>query len=370
MKKILFIIGTRPDAIKCAPLIKELKKIKNKFDVKVCSTGQHKEMLEPVLAFFEIKVDFDLKVMVEDQTIINTITSTLKGLNTLFTKFKPDYVIVQGDANPSISGSLAAYYSGIKIIHLEAGLRSGNKKSPFPEEGNRILTSHLADIHFAPTLLSKMNLKKEGIIKNVFVVGNTVVDALLLAKEKILKEKFVFKFNNKINFNKKIILITGHRRESFGKPLENILLSVKKLAESHPELEFVYPVHLNPNVKKPVENILSGKKNIHLIPPVNYPEMVYLMDKSNLIITDSGGVQEEAPSFGKPILVTREVTERSEGIDSGAAVLVGSDKNKIIATTEKLLINEVFYKKMSQKKNPYGDGQSSKKITSILLDLI
>ena len=368
MKKILFILGTRPDAIKCAPLIIELKKTKT-FSVKVCSTGQHKEMLKPVFDFFEIDVDFDLKIMTKNQSLITSISQTILGLEKIKDKFLPDFVIVQGDANPAIGGSLFAFYNKIPIIHLEAGLRSGDMNSPYPEEGNRIVVSHLANFHLAPTRLAANNLKKENIKKNIFIVGNTVIDSLFIAKNKINKFR-PSRDLKKINFDKKIILITGHRRENFGKPIEEILKAIKELAIKYSDIEFVYPVHLNPNVKNPVEKILSKQDNIHLINPLDYPSLVYLMNKSYLVITDSGGIQEEAPSLGKPIVVTRNTTERSEGVVAGTAILVGTNPKKLKSAVEKLIKNKEFYKKMSKIKSPYGDGKSSKKIKTILLRLI
>jgi len=369
MKKILFIFGTRPEAIKLAPLVKEVQKHPTNLDCKVCVTAQHREMLDQVLNFFDIKPDYDLDLMQKNQSLTDITVRALSGLSDIIASFQPDYIIVQGDTTTAFTGALAGYYHKSKVVHIEAGLRTGNKYSPYPEEMNRILAGHITDYHFAPTKGAEMNLKNEGINDNIWVVGNTVIDALFLGLNIIKNEgddyfKDEFDF---IDFSKRIILVTGHRRESFGEPFLNICHALSEIVE-HNDVELVYPVHLNPNVKEPVHKILAGTKNIHLIDPLNYPELIWLMEKSHLIITDSGGIQEEGPSLGKPILVMREVTERMEGVDAGTALLVGTDKKLIINSANKLLNDEAEYQKMAKAINPYGDGKTSERITRILMD--
>jgi len=367
MFKILFIFGTRPEAIKMAPLIKEFKN-NNEFDVKVCVTAQHREMLDQVLNFFKIKPDYDLNLMKPNQSLFDITTNGLKGLEKVLDIEKPNLVFVQGDTTTAFVGALAGFYKKIKVAHIEAGLRSHNKYSPFPEEINRVLVGHIADYHFAPTERAKKNLYNEGIKKNVWVVGNTVIDALFLGLDIIKKEgkdKY-YKFFEFVDFSKKIILVTSHRRESFGEPFRNICYALKELANKYDDVEIVYPVHLNPNVRKPVNQILSGHPRIHLIEPLSYPYLIWLMSKSYLILTDSGGVQEEAPSLGKPVLVMREVTERVEGIEAGTAKLVGSNKDKIIQGVKLLIENEKEYNKMAKASNPYGDGKASNRILEII----
>ncbi|MFA5879531.1 MAG: UDP-N-acetylglucosamine 2-epimerase (non-hydrolyzing) [Candidatus Margulisiibacteriota bacterium] len=366
--KILFIFGSRPEAIKMAPLIKAFEKESEFFDTKICVTSQHREMLDQVLTFFQIKPDYDLNIMKPNQTLFDITILGLKGLEPVLEKEQPDLIFVQGDTTTAFIGALAGYYKKIKVAHLEAGLRSNNKYSPFPEEINRILAGHIADFHFAPTLNAQKNLEKEGITENIFVVGNTVIDALFLGLEIInqsqKEENFQEKFSN-INFNKKIILVTGHRRESFGKPFLDICEALKEIALTE-DVEIIYPVHLNPNVRKPVFEILKDQKNIHLIEPLTYPYLIWLMNKSYLVLTDSGGIQEEAPSLGKPVLVMREVTERTEGVTSGTAIMVGTDKAKILSETKRLLKNKSEYEKIAKAVNPYGDGTTSKQIVSLL----
>jgi len=368
-KKFLLVFGTRPEAIKLAPLFFELKNNFKFFDVKICLTSQHKQMLYPIMDFFGIKSDFDLRIMKKNQTLFDVTSRVLIGMDNVLRKYSPDVVIVQGDTTSALVGALAAFYKKIKVAHLEAGLRTHNKYSPFPEEINRILVSRLADYNFAPTALAVKNLQSEGVRKNTWMVGNTVIDSLFLTLNKIKKghldSKFIKNFTN-IDFSKKIILVTGHRRENFGRPLNNICKALKELAIKYPGLEIIYPVHLNPNVSAPVNKILGKINNIHLIKPLDYPEFVWLMNKSYLIITDSGGVQEEAPALGKPVLVTREVTERPEGIKAGTAKLVGNDKYTIIKEVTKLLNNKDYYSSISRAVNPYGDGLSSQKVVKIL----
>ncbi len=371
MKKILFVFGTRPEAIKMAPLIKEFKKYPQLFNVKICVTGQHREMLDQVLDFFKIIPDYDLNLMKPNQTLYTVTAEVLLGLETIIKEFQPDNMWVQGDTTTVMAGSLAAFYAGVTVSHLEAGLRSGNKLSPFPEEINRKITGHVADYHFAPTERSVRSLNAEGIIKNIWHVGNTVIDALFLGLDIIKKdgeEKFIHYFKG-IDFSKRIILITGHRRESFGQPFIDMCEAMKTIASDYPDAELVYPVHLNPNVRKTVNPILSNLKNVQLIEPLDYPYLIWLMSKSYLVLTDSGGIQEEAPSLGKPVLVMRDVTERQEGIESGTAKLVGTNKDIIINEASKLLDNKDYYSSMANAVNPYGNGTTSKQIVDIYKEI-
>ncbi len=367
-RKILFVFGTRPEGIKLAPLIREFTNPELGFLVKVCITAQHREMLDGVINFFGLAVDFDLNLMKSGQTLFDITSKGLEGMKKVLEEYQPDLIFVQGDTITALVGALAGYYEKIKVAHIEAGLRSFNKFSPFPEEINRVLISHIADYHFCPTAMAKNNLQNEGIKKNVFVVGNTVVDALNLGLkivqknyEKSFREKFSF-----IDFDKKMILVTGHRRESFGETFENMCSAMLDIVQRNSDVEIVYPVHFNPNVRKPVNKILKNKERVHLIEPVEYPEMVWLMKQSYLILTDSGGIQEESPSLGKPVLVMREVTEREEGIKAGTAKLVGTNKNRIVEEVEKLLRNKRAYSKMAKSKNPYGDGKASYRIRKII----
>jgi len=372
VKKILFIFGTRPEAIKMAPVIKKLKEA-DVFNVKVCVTAQHREMLDEVLKIFEINPDYDLDIMKKNQDLYDITSNILLGLKNVLDDFKPNLVMVHGDTTTTFSASLAAFYKKIDIAHIEAGLRSGNIYSPYPEEANRKMTSILAKYHFAPTLKAKENLIKEGLNeKNIIVTGNTVIDSLFWVIKKIendskLKDKILKRLN--FSFDSKFILVTGHRRENFGQGFLNICEALKEIALKHKDINIVYPVHLNPNVREPVNKILNGIENIKLIEPLNYLEFVYLMSKSYLILTDSGGVQEEAPSLKKPVLVMRDTTERPEGIEAGCLRLVGTDKRKIVKEVEKLLDDENEYKKMSKCKNPYGDGKASERIVEFLKDV-
>lgn len=369
MQKLLFIFGTRPEAVKMAPLIKEFEKHPDHFDVKVAVTGQHREMLDQVLQFFNIKPDYDLNLMKPNQTLFDVTADALRGMEKILEEVKPDLVIVQGDTTTVFAGALAGFYKKVSVAHLEAGLRSGDKYSPFPEEINRILTGHIADYHWCPTEKARENLLAEGIKdEKIHVVQNTVIDALFLALD-LLKEEGdekYLEFFKDVDFNKKLILVTAHRRESFGQPFENICNAVKELSTKYPDVEFVYPVHLNPNVREVVFRILSDIPNIHLMDPLDYPYMVWIMNKAHIVLTDSGGVQEEAPSLGKPVIVLRDVTERQEGVDAGTAKLVGTDKELIINATSALLDNEQEYEKMAKAVNPYGDGTTSKKIVKLL----
>ena len=366
--KILLIFGTRPEAIKMAPLVKMFEKSDSVYELKICVTGQHREMLDQVLDFFDIKPDFDLALMKKNQTLSELSSSLMDGITNVLQEFKPDYSIVQGDTTTAMIGALASFYQNIRVCHLEAGLRSGNRYSPFPEEVNRLLISNIADIHFVPTKTSYENLINEGIKDNVYTVGNTVVDAVYKTLE-IIESKDSSQFKDEfkdIDFTKRIVLVTGHRRESFGRPLKNICSSLKKLAEQNHDIEIIYPVHLNPNVTNEVQSILKDVTNIKLIKPIDYPSMIWLMSKSYIVITDSGGIQEEAPSLGVPVLVTRDVTERIEGIEAGTAVLVGSKKQKILDLASKLLDDKDFYLSMSKISNPYGDGKTSQRVVEII----
>ncbi len=368
-KSLLFIFGTRPEAIKLAPLIKVFQKERSKFNVKICITSQHKEMLKQVMDFFQIEPDFNLNIMKYNQSIFDITSNGIKKLNKVLVKSRPDIIFVQGDTTTAFVGALAGFYKKIKVAHIEAGLRSFNKFAPFPEEINRVLISHIADYHFAPTKKAKQNLVKEGIKENIYIVGNTVIDALQLGLKLIKnneeKYKKYFKF---LNFNKKIILVTGHRWESFGEGFRSICNALKEIALKYKDtIEIIYPVHLNPNVQRPVKKILGNTKNIHLLKPLSYPYFLYLMKNCWLILTDSGGIQEEAPSLGKPVFVMRDVTERAEGITKGTAILVGTNKIRIVKEVEKMLYNPRRYIKMAKVKNPYGDGRASYQIKDVIL---
>jgi len=368
---LLFIFGTRPEAIKLAPLVREFKS-RPGMKVLVCVTAQHREMLDQVLSFFEIIPDYDLNIMQSNQTLFDVTVVGLKALELVLEDSKPDLVLVQGDTTTSFIGALAAYYKKIKIAHIEAGLRSGNKYSPFPEEMNRVLASHLADFHFTPTRQSVGNLERENIKAHLYKVGNTVIDALFLGLELIRKqEESVYeKYFPQVQLQKRIVLITGHRRESFGGPFEDICNAIREVAEKFDDVEFVYPVHLNPNVQEPVKRILKGLNNVHLIAPLDYPQFIWLMNRSHIVLTDSGGLQEEAPALGKPVLVMREVTERQEGVDAGTAKLVGTDRSVIVKELTTLLSDERAYQSMAKAVNPYGDGTSCKQIADLVVDIL
>ncbi len=373
--KILVVFGTRPEAIKMAPVVRALKTDDN-FETKVCVTGQHREMLDQVLQLFNITPDYDLNIMKKNQDLSDITSHVIIGLRKTLNEFKPDRVLVHGDTTTTMAASLAGYYAQVPVCHIEAGLRTGNIYSPWPEEMNRKLTSSICDIHFAPTQWAKQNLINEGIQEEqVEVTGNTVIDALLWVTEKIkadsnleksLEETFSF-LPQKNDVKERIILVTGHRRENFGKPLEDMCKSLLKLAENK-NVRIVYPVHLNPNVQKPVYAILGNQSRIHLIEPQCYVPFVYLMNKAYFVITDSGGIQEEAPSLGKPVLVTRETTERPEAVKAGTVKLVGSSPHKILKESEQLLNNTEYYKQISCMHNPYGDGKASERILRRLRD--
>lgn len=370
MNKILAVVGTRPEAIKMAPVIGEIKKEEN-FDVKICSTSQHKMMLNQVFKLFGIRSDFDLNVMSPNQSLNQISSKIIKGLDKVFSVYKPDLVLVHGDTSTTFSAALCAFHNKIKIGHIEAGLRTHNISSPWPEEANRCLTSLLTDFHFAPTRQAKLNLLKEGIKQNkVIVTGNTVIDALntivkLLKTDLKIRNQMKKKFRF-LDDKKSLILVTGHRRENFGMGLENICESLLEISLSNKNVQIVYPVHLNPNVKKPVQKLLKGKDNIHLIEPQDYLSFSHLMLKSKIILTDSGGIQEEAISLKKPVLVMREFTEREEALKLGAVKLVGSSKKVIVNSVMELLSDSKKYKKMILSNNPYGNGTASKSISSFL----
>ena len=369
MKNILLVIGTRPEAIKIAPLIIKLKQQNQFFNTKVCLTAQHRQMLDQVLDFFEIKADYDLDLMKPNQNLHTLTADIITAIKPVYDEFKPDWVLVHGDTTTSTAAALAAFYSGVKVAHVEAGLRTFNKQAPFPEEMNRSITGRIADLHFAPTKTSKQNLLNEAIAKEtISITGNTVIDALKLGITKVNEQSNeIDNLKSILNLNKKIILVTGHRRENFGDGFENICKALKVIAENNfDDVEIVYPVHLNPNVQNPVNKLLANQTNIKLIQPLNYEAFIWLMNKSYLIITDSGGVQEEAPSLGKPVLVMREVTERPEAVDAGTVLLVGTDTQKIITEAEQLLHNANAYTLMSNKHNPYGDGLACDRIITIL----
>jgi UDP-N-acetylglucosamine 2-epimerase (non-hydrolysing) len=374
MKKILSIFGTRPEAIKMAPIIHKLKDFPNDFESKVCVTGQHREMLDQVLDLFEISADFDLNIMKSSQTLTNVTCNVLIGLDEVFKLFEPDIVLVHGDTTTTMAACIASYYNKIQVYHIEAGLRTGNIYSPWPEEVNRCLASVICNYHFAPTQNAMDNLLNEGVSKNrIFITGNTVIDALKGIVKRIEQDKTLLKSleNNfsYLNRDKKIILVTGHRRENFGEGFENICEALKMISEINDDVEIVYPVHLNPNVQSTVNRILGNNDKIHLIDPLDYLPFVYMMNISYLIITDSGGVQEEAPSLGKPVLLIRDTTERPEAVDAGTVKLVGKDKNKIILETKNLLEDKDAYESMAKKHNPYGDGKAANRIVSTLLNI-
>jgi UDP-N-acetylglucosamine 2-epimerase (non-hydrolysing) len=376
MMKILSVFGTRPEAIKMAPVIKELEKFPTAFESVVCVTAQHRQMLDQVLDLFAITPLYDLDIMQPGQDLFDITSNVLRGLKAVLEKEKPDIVLVHGDTTTTMVASLAAYYCRIKVGHVEAGLRTFKKFAPFPEEINRKITSTLADVHFAPTTTARKNLVGEGIGRwSVFVTGNTVIDALLgivkkLEIEDVLKSTFDRKFSF-LDPSKKLVLVTGHRRENFGVGFENICRALTEIARRHPDVEILYPVHLNPQVQEPVKRILGsgGIHNIHLIEPVDYLPFVYLMSRSYLIITDSGGVQEEAPSLGKPVLVMRNTTERPEALAAGTVKLVGTDYEKIVKETDILLTDRIEYEKMSGAHNPYGDGKAAARIVKTLINL-
>ena len=369
-KKILTVFGTRPEAIKMAPLVKALAE-DNRFEAKVCVTAQHREMLDQVLELFEITPEYDLNLMKAGQTLNDVTAGILLNLKPVLQEFKPDVVLVHGDTATTLAAALAAYYEQIPVGHVEAGLRTGNIYSPWPEEGNRRLTGALTKYHFAPTETSKQNLLKENFDEqDISITGNTVIDALLMVKDKITTDVLLNRELSKsfqfLDASKKLILVTGHRRESFGCGFERICEALAIIAKRHPDAQIVYPMHLNPNVREPVNRILANVSNIYLIEPQQYLPFIYLMERSYIILTDSGGIQEEAPSLGKPVLVMRDTTERPEAVSAGTVKLVGTNIDEIVSTLEQLLTDKDEYKKMSFAHNPYGDGQACLRILNEL----
>lgn len=372
MIKNLIIFGTRPEAIKMAPLIKEFVKHNEVFETRVCVTAQHREMLDQVLSFFEIIPDYDLDLMKPNQNLYSLTSDIILGLKSVLEEFNPDYVYVHGDTTTTMAASIASFYSGAKVCHVEAGLRTNNKYSPFPEEMNRQITGRIADYHFAPTEQSKQNLLIENVLDDsILITGNTVIDALLESTVKVysIENPEIEKLKSIVDKSRKLILVTGHRRENHGQGFINICEALKEIAVRHADVQIIYPVHLNPNVKGPVYEILSGIDTVQLIEPLAYPAFVWLMNQSYLIITDSGGVQEEAPSLGKPVLVMRDTTERPEAVDAGTVILVGTDKDKIVKECNDLLVSTAKYEKMSALHNPYGDGNACKRIVEHIISL-
>lgn len=383
MKKVMLVFGTRPEAIKMAPLVKEFQKQPKRVETVVCVTGQHREMLDQVLKIFDIKPDYDLNIMKQGQDLYDVTARVLTGMRDVLKEVKPNVVLVHGDTTTSTAAALAAFYQQIPVGHVEAGLRTHNIYSPWPEEMNRLLTGRLATYHFSPTPLSRNNLIKESVDdRNIIITGNTVIDALYWVVDKIKNNKeldneledILSKAGydvNRLNNGKKLVLITGHRRENFGDGFINMCTAIKDLTVKYPDLDFVYPMHLNPNVRKPIHEVfgenLSGLKNMFFIEPLEYLSFVYLMEKSSIVLTDSGGIQEEAPGLGKPVLVMRDTTERPEALYAGTVKLVGTDYNKIVNEVSSLIDDKAAYEKMSKAVNPYGDGLACGRIVNALL---
>lgn len=383
MKKVMLVFGTRPEAIKMAPLVKEFQKQPDRVDTVVCVTGQHREMLDQVLEIFDIRPDYDLNIMKQGQDLYDVTARVLTGMRDVLKEVKPDVVLVHGDTTTSTAAALSAFYQQIPVAHVEAGLRTHNIYSPWPEEMNRLLTGRLATYHFSPTPLSRNNLMREGVDdRNIIVTGNTVIDALYWVIEKIKQDE---KLNNRLigelkasgydidrlSDGKRLVLITGHRRENFGDGFAQMCRAIQTLTDKYPEVDFVYPMHLNPNVRKPIHEVfgedLSGLGNMFFIEPLEYLSFVYLMEKSCIVLTDSGGIQEEAPGLGKPVLVMRDTTERPEALEAGTVKLVGTDYDKIVGEVSFLLDNEQAYEAMSKAVNPYGDGLACGRIVNALL---
>ena len=392
MKTVMLVFGTRPEAIKMAPLVKEFQKYPNDFKTVVCVTGQHREMLDQVLKIFEITPDYDLNIMKQGQDLYDVTARVLTGMRDVFKECKPDVVLVHGDTTTSTAAALAAFYQQIPVGHVEAGLRTHNIYSPWPEEMNRQITGRIATYNFAPTPLSERNLKDESAFGQIFVTGNTVIDALHLVVEKLKNDKKLA--NEQINVLKKagydvrrldpvissgsekprkLVLITGHRRENFGDGFISMVTAMKDLSEKYPEVDFVYPMHLNPNVRKPIHEVfgedLTRYENFFFIEPLQYLEFVYLMEKSTVVLTDSGGIQEEAPGLGKPVLVMRDTTERPEAVTAGTVKLVGTDYNLIVNGVSELLDSKTAYDSMSRAINPYGDGKACKRIIEVIKNI-
>ena len=377
----MLVFGTRPEAIKMAPLVKEFQKYPKEFETIVCVTGQHREMLDQVLRIFEIRPDYDLDIMTQGQDLYDVTARVLTGMRDVLKEAQPDVVLVHGDTTTSTASALAAFYQQIPVGHIEAGLRTHNIYSPWPEEMNRLITGRIATYHFSPTPLSRQNLLAEGIKEEtITVTGNTVIDALYWVVEKIKNNKFLsvelgsfLKTAgydvNRLNDNRRLVLITGHRRENFGDGFIHMCLAIKNLVEKYPQVDFVYPMHLNPNVRKPIHEVFgeTTADNMFFIEPLEYLSFVYLMEKSTLVLTDSGGIQEEAPGLGKPVLVMRDTTERPEALEAGTVKLVGTDYNKIVSEVSALLDNQEYYDRMSKAVNPYGDGKACERIVQNLI---
>lgn len=381
MRNIMFVFGTRPEAIKMCPLVREFQKYPEEFHTIVCVTGQHREMLDQVLNIFDVNPDYDLNIMKQGQDLTDVTARVLIGLRDVFKECRPDVVLVHGDTTTSTAGALAAFYAQIPVGHIEAGLRTHNIYSPWPEEMNRQITSRIATYNFSPTPLSEANLKEEKAIGRIYVTGNTVIDALHIIVNKLKRDEILSKKQNLVLLNagydvsrlkegKKLVLITGHRRENFGDGFINICSAIRDLKNKYPEVDFVYPMHLNPNVRKPIHEVfgddLSNLGNMFFIEPLQYLEFVFLMEKSTIVLTDSGGIQEEAPGLGKPVLVMRDTTERPEALSSGTVRLVGTNYHKIMTEVSALLDDPVAYNKMSKAVNPYGDGLACGRIVEAL----
>lgn len=382
MKKVMLVFGTRPEAIKMCPLVKEFQKRNDEFETIVCVTGQHREMLDQVLRIFDVTPDYDLNIMKQGQDLTDVTARVLTGLRDVFKENRPDIVLVHGDTTTSTAGAMAAFYAQIPVGHVEAGLRTHNLYSPWPEEMNRQITGRIATYNFSPTSLSESNLKAENTMGNIYVTGNTVIDALHMVVDKLNTEVALAKEQDKVLLDagydvtrlangKKLVLITGHRRENFGDGFIRMVTAMKDLSEKYPEVDFVYPMHLNPNVRKPIHEVFGEdltRPNFFFIEPLQYLEFVHLMNKANIVLTDSGGIQEEAPGLGKPVLVMRDTTERPEALKSGTVHLVGTDYDKIMNEVSTLLDDADAYAKMSQAVNPYGDGQACRRIADVLAD--
>ena len=381
MVKIMLVFGTRPEAIKMCPLVKELQKHPEDFETIVCVTGQHREMLDQVLKIFEVTPDFDLNIMKQGQDLTDVTSRVLTGMRGVFKECRPDVVLVHGDTTTSMAAAMAAFYQQIPVGHIEAGLRTHNMLSPWPEEMNRQVTGRIADFNFSPTPLSEQNLKEEKAHGQIFVTGNTVIDALHMVVDKLKSDKALADEQNQVlkaagydvtrlSDGKKLVLITGHRRENFGDGFISMVTAMKDLSEKYPDVDFVYPMHLNPNVRKPIHEVfgedLTAYKNFFFIEPLQYLEFVYLMEKSTVVLTDSGGIQEEAPGLGKPVLVMRNTTERPEALSAGTVKLVGTDHDLIVNEVSQLLEDKAYYDKMSHAVNPYGDGKACGRIAKAL----